>query len=121
MAYDILDPALRSRGGVTSRAKELYRDDDFFDASAERGYRFEPSVEITPEKLFEKRWATTVLQRALSRLQDQFAREENPCRYQSDSCQQKQASPGGRIGDSLGGIHDPSGGHCGPGSALCAR
>jgi len=31
IAYDVLEPALRSRGGVTNRAKDLYRDDEFFE------------------------------------------------------------------------------------------
>ena len=31
VAYDVLQPVLRSRGAVTTRAKELYRDDDFYE------------------------------------------------------------------------------------------
>ncbi len=29
VAFDVLEPALRSRGGITDRAKQLYRDDTF--------------------------------------------------------------------------------------------
>ncbi|HRI13768.1 MAG TPA: sigma-70 family RNA polymerase sigma factor [Verrucomicrobiota bacterium] len=36
---------------------------------AEQRYRFEPVDPLTPEKLFERRWATTVLEQTLKRLQ----------------------------------------------------
>jgi RNA polymerase sigma-70 factor (ECF subfamily) len=42
---------------------------------AESGYRIEPAEEITPELLFEKRWAATVLQRVLDRLREQAGQE----------------------------------------------
>jgi RNA polymerase sigma factor (sigma-70 family) len=35
---------------------------------AERSYRLEPSHDITPEKEYERRWAVTLLERALTRL-----------------------------------------------------
>jgi RNA polymerase sigma factor (sigma-70 family) len=35
---------------------------------AESRYRFEPADDLTPEKLFERKWAVTVLERALARL-----------------------------------------------------
>ena len=31
VAFDVLEPALRSRGGITDRAKQLYADQDFCD------------------------------------------------------------------------------------------
>jgi RNA polymerase sigma-70 factor (ECF subfamily) len=37
--------------------------------SAESRYRLEPSHDLTPEKLFERQWALTVLERVLDRLQ----------------------------------------------------
>ncbi len=37
-------------------------------AEAEDRYRFEPVDALTPERLFERRWATTVLERALEGL-----------------------------------------------------
>jgi RNA polymerase sigma-70 factor (ECF subfamily) len=41
--------------------------------SAEIRFRVEPSHDLTPEKLFERQWALTVLNRVLSRLQEEFA------------------------------------------------
>jgi RNA polymerase sigma factor (sigma-70 family) len=43
-------------------------------AMAERRYSFEPADETTPEKLFERRWAITLLDRALDRLREQYTR-----------------------------------------------
>jgi DNA-directed RNA polymerase specialized sigma24 family protein len=40
--------------------------------SAESRYRMEPSHDLTPEKLFERRWAITVLDGVLARLQADF-------------------------------------------------
>ncbi len=42
-----------------------------FDA-AERRYQFEPSSDATAEKLFERRWAMTLLDQALARLREQY-------------------------------------------------
>ncbi len=39
-------------------------------ADAEERYHVEPSHVETPERLFERRWALTVLERALARLQE---------------------------------------------------
>src|SRR5271155_2907054 len=41
--------------------------------TAEERYRAEPSHELTPEKIFERRWALTVLDHALKRLRTEFA------------------------------------------------
>jgi hypothetical protein len=35
-------------------------------ADAEGRYRVEPAHDLTPERIFERRWALTVLERALS-------------------------------------------------------
>lgn len=40
---------------------------------AEHRYSLEPSTSETPEKIFDRRWALTVLDRALSRLKDETA------------------------------------------------
>ncbi len=40
--------------------------------SAESGYNLEPSHDLTAEKLFEKRWAMTVLEASLTALQRQY-------------------------------------------------
>lgn len=54
------------RGGATSVIS-------FDAADAEVRYRSEPSVELTPEVIFERRWAQTVLHRALGKLRDELS------------------------------------------------
>jgi RNA polymerase sigma factor (sigma-70 family) len=44
-------------------------------ADAEDRYRLEPWHDLTPERLFERRWALTVLDQVLSRLQNEFSAE----------------------------------------------
>jgi RNA polymerase sigma-70 factor (ECF subfamily) len=47
-----------------------------FDApTAESRYQLEPSHTLTPEKLYERQWAITVLEQVLNRLQAEFAWE----------------------------------------------
>ena len=43
---------------------------DFDDG--EKRYRLEPSHEITPEKIFERQWALTLLEQALTKLRGEF-------------------------------------------------
>jgi len=43
--------------------------------SAENGYTLEPAHEVTPERLFERRWAITLLETALRALEEQYARD----------------------------------------------
>jgi RNA polymerase sigma-70 factor (ECF subfamily) len=44
-------------------------------AEAESQYgQFEPSHDVTPERLFERRWALALLQRALDTLREEYAR-----------------------------------------------
>ncbi len=38
---------------------------------AENRYLLEPALELTPEKMFDRRWATTLLAQAMSRLRDE--------------------------------------------------
>ena len=45
-------------------------------------YRLEVPDELTPEKLFERRWAQTVLDRALARLRDEFVAEGKEAAYE---------------------------------------
>jgi len=40
--------------------------------AAESRYRLEPAHSLTPEKLFERRWAITLLDRVLARLREEF-------------------------------------------------
>ena len=51
----------RKRGGGMSFVPLDTRD-------AEEKYAFEPSDDLTPERVFERKWATTVLERAMARL-----------------------------------------------------
>ena len=39
----------------------------------EAGFLLEPADELTPNQVFERRWAQTILQTALNRLRDEFA------------------------------------------------
>ena len=44
-----------------------------FDAySAEERYRLEPADQLTPERLFERAWAATLLERAAGRLREEY-------------------------------------------------
>jgi len=47
-------------------------------ASGEERYQREPAHEDTPEKLFERRWAVSVLERAIERLRDEFVQHGRP-------------------------------------------
>jgi RNA polymerase sigma factor (sigma-70 family) len=46
------------------------------DQEAETRYQFEPVEKVTPETLFEQRWALTLLERVLSRLRAEFVATE---------------------------------------------
>jgi DNA-directed RNA polymerase specialized sigma24 family protein len=43
-------------------------------AAGESRYRLEPADEATPERIFDRQWALTVLDRALERLRDEYHR-----------------------------------------------
>jgi len=45
-------------------------------AAAEDHYRTEPAERLTPDRLFDRRWAMTVLERALARVQRDFVKKE---------------------------------------------
>ena len=42
------------------------------DENAETRYRYEPADWLTPEKIFERQWARTILDRAMARLEQEF-------------------------------------------------
>src|SRR5205823_3300153 len=44
--------------------------------SAEGRYRLEPADALTPEKLFARRWALTLLEEVLAQLQEEFVRAD---------------------------------------------
>jgi len=41
----------------------------------ESRYRLEPADEATPENLFERQWAATLLEQVMNRLRDEYARD----------------------------------------------
>ncbi len=48
------------------------------DEKADELYRAEPSHDVTPDKLFEKRWALSVVETALGKLRAEFVMAEKP-------------------------------------------
>ena len=46
------------------------------DDTAEERFQLEPIDRVTPESLFERRWAVTVLEQVLGRLREEFVRSE---------------------------------------------
>ncbi|MGA2034169.1 MAG: sigma factor [Thermoguttaceae bacterium] len=62
--------------------------------AAETRYRLEPAQDITPEKMFEKQWALSLLERVLSRLQAELAAEGKASLFQA----LKDTLTGGRSG-----------------------
>ena len=50
---------------------------------AEDRYRVEPADTLTPETLFERKWAATVLERALARLGEEWSGGERQRRFES--------------------------------------
>ena len=54
----------------------------FDDESPENRYRLEPPDELSPEKLFERRWAQTILDQALNRLRAEFVQQGKAAVYE---------------------------------------
>lgn len=74
-------------------------------AAGEEGYLHEPVDELTPDQVFERRWAQTVLQTALTRLREEYSARGQTALF--DRLQDYQPrEPGGRsyaqLGDELG-------------------
>jgi len=51
--------------------------------SADEGSEMEPADPVTPEMTYERKWASTVLERALSRLQDEYVGTRNAALFDS--------------------------------------
>jgi RNA polymerase sigma-70 factor (ECF subfamily) len=49
--------------------------------AAEGRYRREPANDLSPEKLFERRWAQNILENALKRLREEYGAESQPETY----------------------------------------
>jgi RNA polymerase sigma factor (sigma-70 family) len=67
--------ALRRGGGIAILPIEM--------ETAEGLYALEPQDDSTPERIFEKRWARTVLERALSRVRSEFDAAGKAAHFQS--------------------------------------
>jgi RNA polymerase sigma-70 factor (ECF subfamily) len=61
------DNALKRGGGRTTHSLDV----DFGDG--ERRYATEPAHDLTPDRIYEQRWALTVIDAATSRLRDEYA------------------------------------------------
>jgi hypothetical protein len=59
--------------------------------SAERQYRFEPGHDATPERIYHRRWALLILDRAFERLRAQEEREGEPRRSPCVRCRENRA------------------------------
>ena len=73
--------------------------------AGEDGYLLEPVDELTPDQVFERRWAQTVLQKALDRLHEEYAARDHASLFELLQDYQPR-EPGGRsyaqLGDELG-------------------
>jgi RNA polymerase sigma factor (sigma-70 family) len=68
---------------------------------AEEGYLLEPVDDLTPDQVFERRWAQTVMQAALDRLREEFTARNQEALF--DNLQDYQPrEPGGRSYADLG-------------------
>jgi RNA polymerase sigma-70 factor (ECF subfamily) len=73
--------------------------------TAEGMYRLEPPDLNTPEKVFERRWALTLLARTLARLRDEFAaggRQEMFVRLEGYLTGERETVPYARLAEDLG-------------------
>jgi RNA polymerase sigma-70 factor (ECF subfamily) len=69
--------------------------------SGEKAYLLEPVDDLTPDQVFERRWAQAVLQTALDRLRDEYAARDQAALFQLLQDYQPR-EPGGRSYAQLG-------------------
>jgi hypothetical protein len=69
---------LIERGALASAAPDRGRFRCFCDSR----YRFEPAHDLTPERLFERKWAMTLLDLVLGRLRDEYAAEGKSAQFE---------------------------------------
>jgi RNA polymerase sigma-70 factor (ECF subfamily) len=65
----LVNQALRARTQKRGGGQRLIPLDELL---AERQYRFEPADELTPETLFERRWALALLDKVLARVRNEY-------------------------------------------------
>jgi RNA polymerase sigma-70 factor (ECF subfamily) len=70
--------------------------------AGEDGYLLEPVDELTPDQVFERRWAQAVMQRALDRLRQEFVARDQGALFELLQDYQPR-EPGGRSYAQLGG------------------
>jgi DNA-directed RNA polymerase specialized sigma24 family protein len=67
---------LRRRGYPADQAQDLTQ--EFFMRVLEGRYQREPAHDETPERIFERRWALSVLDRAVEKLRNEFVHRGRP-------------------------------------------
>jgi hypothetical protein len=77
VAFDVLDPALRSRGAVQDQARRLYQDQDFYEAMR-RLFTAEPSGRLVIPNLIDALERISRLEQRLSALETKLASAEVP-------------------------------------------
>jgi RNA polymerase sigma factor (sigma-70 family) len=93
----------QKRGGRVTILSLEYED-------PETRYRLEPADPVTPETLFERRWAMTVLDRALQRVREEYAASEKADlfdelkQFLSDERATPHASIAAKYGISVGAV-----------------
>ena len=75
VAFDVLDPALRSRGAVQEQAKQLYQDQDFYEAMR-RLFTAEPSGCLVIPNLMDALERISRLEERLAALEVKLAQAE---------------------------------------------
>ena len=94
----------RRRTGAQKRGGE-YLFVSLNEPAGEDGYLREPVDELTPDQVFERRWAQAVLQAALDRLREEYAARDQAALFELLQDYQPR-EPGGRsyaqLGDHLG-------------------
>lgn len=73
-----------------------------FDAPPEDGCFLEPADELTPDEVYERRWAHDILQRALDRLREEYTARGQVALFEALQNYQPR-EPGGRSYAQLGG------------------
>ena len=69
------------------------------DDTAETHYRVEPFHELTPDRLYERRWAMAVIARALRKLREDYAAAGQVSLYQELERTLTGNSPGSRMAE----------------------
>jgi RNA polymerase sigma-70 factor (ECF subfamily) len=77
-SHFLLDQRRRERAGIRYPGRPILSIDA---VAAEGRYRSEPAIGETPEKIFERNWARTLLARVLTLLKEEYERRGNAVRF----------------------------------------